>query len=366
MTATSTPPKKSIFNSVIEKISLFFTPIIPFFSALGFLKGILVLLTSNSILDKESTNYIILAAIADSAFYFLPILLAYTCAKTLKTNVMTSLVVSCVLLYPTLAEILNSSDLIFLGIPLKSVNYAYGVLPIIASVILVYYSEKLLLKIIPRLLQSILIPLISVFVISTLMLSVFGPLANLISNLLASGYSAAYNFSPNLAGFIFGGLIQPMVALGLHWGLVPVIISNVTTHGYDTILPFFSPPLLATVGATFAVFLKAKNTDFKALALSTTIISFLGVTEPSIYGVNLKLKKPFINICISGAVGGFITGFFDARALAFAFPNILTLPVYLSDGFGGMIVASLISMVIAFLLTMFSKLKDDDMVVTKM
>ncbi|MCZ4141635.1 PTS beta-glucoside transporter subunit IIABC, partial [Escherichia coli] len=151
---------------------------------------------------------------------------------------------------------------------------------------------------------------------------------------------------------------QVFVIFGVHWGFVPVILSNIAEVGYDTMLPMLTAAILAQAGAVFGVFLKTKDTQLKALAGSSVVASIFGITEPAIYGVTLKLKKPFIYACIAGAVGGAIIGSGGAQAVAFALPGLLALPTYIGTGFLSVIIGLVVAFVLALVIVMVLGFKD--------
>lgn len=159
-----------------------------------------------------------------------------------------------------------------------------------------------------------------------------------------------YNLSPLVAGAIAGAFWQVFVIFGVHWGFVPVMLSNIATLGYDTMLPILTAAVLSQAGAVFGVFLRSKNPQLKALSGSSTLAAVFGITEPTIYGVTLKLKKPFIYACISGAIGGAIIAIGGAKAISFSLPGLLALPTYFGDGFSWVIIGIVVAFVLAIIL----------------
>ena len=352
--------KNKLLSKIVEKISEMFLPIVNLMCASGILKGILVLLTSTSVLSVNSDTYLILYAISDSVFYFLPVLLAFTAAKAFHTNPFYSAVIALILLYPSLSTAFSSGEsLDFLGLPIRSVSYGSSMIPIIMSTALLSVLERYLNKILPELFQSFLTPLLCISTVSLVTLFVFGPIGAIIGDVLAIGYTALYEFSSPLAGFILGGLIQPMVVFGIQWGLVLVALNNVTLTGFDSIIPVLAPAVFAQAGAGLAVFLKSKNVAFKAVCAPTVISAFFGVTEPVLFRVNVPRKRPFLFACIGGAVGGYLAGLSQIQTPAFVFPSVITLPVYYGDNFLLYLSGSLVGVLIGFLLTFFWGTSDE-------
>ncbi|MGL6221606.1 MAG: PTS transporter subunit EIIC [Lacrimispora sphenoides] len=346
--------KKSMINVMIDGISGIFLPIINLLSAAGILKGILTILTASNIVSGTSETYLVLNAMADSLFYFLPMVLAFTAAKKFGCDPFTAVVIGGVLLYPSLTKVFEAgTNIFFAGIPMKAVIYHSGVIPIILAVGLLVYVERVVNKILPDLIKGFFAPLICIVVVGLVTLFVFGPIGNVIGDGLAAAYEFVYQISPMIAGAILGAVIQPMVIFGFHWSFVLVAMNNISVKGSDTILALIGPAVFAQAGAALAVCLRSKDKKFRSLCLSAVVSACFGVTEPAMFGVNLPLKKPMIAVCIGGGVGGAIAGFSGAQAMTFAFPSMITLPVFLGRGFGLFVVSCFAGFLTSFLLTLF-------------
>ncbi len=348
--------KKSMIGAVIDGVSGIFLPIINLLSAAGILKGVLAILTATNILPEAGETYVVLNAIADSLFYFLPIILAFTSAKKFGSDPFTAMVIGGVLLYPALTDLFEAgTGILFAGIPMKAVIYHSSVIPIILAVALLSYVERLVYKILPDLVKGFFAPLICVVTVSLVTLFVFGPIGNVIGDGLAAAYEFVYRISPVIAGGILGAVIQPMVIFGFHWSLVLVAMNNISAKGSDTILALIGPAVFAQAGAAFAVCLKSKDKSFRSTCLSAVVSACFGVTEPAMFGVNLPLKKPMIAVCIGGGAGGAVAGLSGAQAMAFAFPSLITLPVFWGKGFWMYVTSCVIGFLTAFFLTMVLK-----------
>lgn len=344
--------KKSMINVVIDGISGIFLPIINLLSAAGILKGILAILTAANIVSGTSETYLVLNAMADSLFYFLPMVMAFTAAKKFGTDPFTAVVIGGVLLYPTLTTAFEAgTNIYFAGIPMKAVIYHSGVIPILLAVGLLVYVERVVYKILPELIKSFFAPLICIVVVGLVTLFVFGPIGNVIGDGLAAAYESVYQVSPMIAGAILGAVIQPMVIFGFHWSFVLVAMNNISVKGSDTILALIGPAVFAQAGAALAVCLRSRDKKFRSLCLSAVVSAFFGVTEPAMFGVNLPRKKPMIAVCIGGGAGGAVAGFSGAQAMTFAFPSLITLPVFLGKGFGLFVVSCFVGFLTAFFLT---------------
>ncbi|MFT4008009.1 MAG: PTS transporter subunit EIIC [Lacrimispora sp.] len=347
---------KSMINVVIDGISGIFLPIINLLSAAGILKGILAVLTAANILSGASETYMVLQAMADSLFYFLPMILAFTAAKKFGCDPFAAVIIAGVMLYPSLTKVFEAgTNISFAGLPMKAVIYHSSVIPIILAVGLLVYVERLAYRILPDLIRGFLAPLICIVVVGLVTLFVFGPIGNVIGDGLAAAYEFIYRISPMIAGGILGAIIQPMVIFGFHWSFILVAMNNISVKGSDTILALIGPAVFAQAGAALAVCLKSRDKSFRSICLSAVLSACFGVTEPAMFGVNLPLKKPMIAVCIGGGAGGAIAGFSGAQAMAFAFPSLVTLPVFLGKGFGLYVISCFVGFLTAFLLSMTLK-----------
>lgn len=352
--------KKGLVAFFIELVSSLFTPIIDVLIGAGILKGLLSILLALNILNPTSGTYEILNAAADSLYYFLPIILAVTASRRFKTNLFVSITIAGALLYPNISVLYNAGEKIdFLGIPVTLTAFQSSVFPIIFAIILLMYVEKMETKFLPESIRSRIAPFFSLIIVVPITIIVFGPLGAGLSQVIATVYTSMYNFSPILAGGFVGALAQVMVVFGVHWGLFPIIFSNIEKFGYDTILAVFGPSIIAQSGATFGVHLRTKNKELKKLTTSTTVMGFFGISEPAIYGVNLKYRKPFIMALIGGGIGGAIAGATGARAMAVAVAAVPTFPAYFGVGFVGFLVAYFSAFVISAILTYLWGFNDD-------
>ncbi|GIN88551.1 PTS beta-glucoside transporter subunit EIIBCA [Heyndrickxia sporothermodurans] len=356
--ASTKERKGNIFGRAVDVISSIFAPLLGVMAGAGILKGLLLIASNLSWLDTSGTTYTILAATGDSLFYFLPLLLAVTTARKFEGNVFTALTIAGALLYPSIIALKTEGvDTTFFGIPVTMMSYSSTVIPIILSVIVMSKIEKVCNRFIHESVKNFVTPLISLVIMVPLTLIVFGPIGVNVGNWIASAILAAFAFNPLIAGAIMGACWQLLVIFGVHWGLIPVFINNIAVYGRDGIKPASTASVFAQTGAAFGVFLKTKNKKLKALAGSATITALFGITEPAVYGVTLRLKRPFIAGIIGGAVGGAIIGQAGTQAFASGAPGLLTLPIFYGpggQGFMGLIIgiiaAFLVSAVLTFIL----------------
>ncbi|USP17255.1 beta-glucoside-specific PTS transporter subunit IIABC [Leuconostoc gelidum] len=359
----TTETKDNVLNRFIGFISSVFTPFLGAMAGAGILKGLLALFVALGWLTTKSGAYQIWYAAGDGFFYFLPILLAFTAAKKLKVNQFVAVALATTLVYPTLVAITASSQTInFFNIPVIPTTYTSSVIPILLAVWVMSAIEPLLDKIFPESIRNIFTPLFLLIIMAPLTLIVVGPLGASIGAILSSGVSAIYNFAPALAGALLGAFWEVFVIFGVHWTFVPVMMNNISRLGYDPLLPILSVAVISQAGAALGVFLKSKDTKMKSLAGSSVATALLSITEPTIYGVTLKLKRPFILASIAGAIGGAIAGGGQAHASSFTLPSLLALPTYLGSGFISVIIGLVVAFVLGTVLTYlfgFSKVGND-------
>lgn len=326
------PKKKSPLTVAIDIISAIFLPFMGAFMAAGLLKGFLVVFTTVGWLSTDGTTYQILYAIADGVFNFLPIFIAYTAGKKFKADPFVSMAIAAALVYPNISTLYSAGEAVhFLGIPVTLISYPCSVIPIVVAVFVQAKLEKVLKKIFPQVIRGIFVPLISLVVIALLTFLVIGPVTNIVAVGLADGISFLLNVCPPVAGFVFGAIYPIMLIFGLHWGLVPLVMNNFATMGADPIFAITLATNFALAGCAFGVFLKSKNQQMKQTAITTGISALVaGVTEPAIYGVVLKFKRPFVIVCILDAIGGMLIAISGGMQTALISTCVFTIPAFIA------------------------------------
>lgn len=343
---------KRAFNGLLTFISGVFTPFLGAMAGAGILKGLLSLAVVLGWLTTKSGAYQIWWAAADGIFYFLPLALAFTAAKQLKVNQFVAMAIAAAMVYPNIVALVGKPSIDFFGIPVVAANYTATVLPILLVVVVQKFLEPFFNKIWHESVRNILAPLCLLVVIVPLTMLVVGPVSSILSNGLATAIVSLNKSVPVLAGMILGGFWQVFVIFGVHWALVPVMMNNIALYGTDPMMPILLPAVLAQAGAAFAVFLKARDAKMKSLAGSSTITALFGITEPTIYGITLKLKKPFYCACVAGAVGGIIVAMSGAGANVASLASVLSLPTYLGKGFGVSVIGDVVAFVLGVGLTL--------------
>ncbi|EMF0211052.1 PTS glucose transporter subunit IIA [Enterococcus hirae] len=324
---------KNPLNRLIDIISSIFTPFLGAMAAAGILKGFLSLATVLGWLSADTGAYQILFAAADGVFTFLPVMLAFTAAKKFKTNQFLSVAIAMALVYPAITQLAGAGGAVdFFGLPivLAQSGYTSSVIPIILAVWVQSKFEPLVKKVIPQFLQMIFVPMIVLLVMVPLTFLLLGPIGTVIGNGLCSLFNSIYSFSPLVAGLIMGSLWQVFVMFGMHWGFVPIMFLNIEQYGFDVMVPMLLPAVLAQGGAALAVAIRTKDTKLRSLGISSTITSLFGITEPTVYGVTLPLKKPFVVACLSAGIGGAMIGFAGVKAFSSGLVSLLTIPTFIS------------------------------------
>lgn len=325
-TVSSETKKKK--TSVLDVLSSIFMPIMSAMAATGILKGLLIMLSTLGVMNPAGDVYTILYAGADAFFYFLPLALAITVSRKFECNQFVAFAVVAALLYPDLITAMGvEGGMHFLGLPVTNIPYSSSVIPAVFSVWVLSVLEKKLNKIVPKIVRGIFVPLICLVVMVPLTLLFIGPLMVWVGALIAQGYSFLYNLSPAIAGMLMAGLWPLMVIVGAHMASIPVVLQNMSTYGYDTLLPVTTGMNFAIAGAALAVALKTKNRELKELGFTTSFSALVGgVTEPAIYGIVLKYKKPFYICMGSAAVGGLVAGIAGSAFPTFLPTCLITLP----------------------------------------
>ncbi|WP_373820242.1 beta-glucoside-specific PTS transporter subunit IIABC [Glaesserella sp.] len=348
-------PKPSLINRAIDFLAGSFTPLIGVMAGAGILKGLIAILQVAGWLDPTSGTYTVLDATASSTFYFLPVLLAITCANKVKASPYIAVAAAAALLYPSIIDASTKGTLNFLGFDIAMMTYTYSVIPILLAVSAQAYIQRFFEHIWHESVRNFFAPACTLLVVVPLTLAVIGPIGSAIGNGIASVLAWLYEASPIATGVVVGALWQVLVIFGIHWSIVPIMINNMAVVGFDLIGPLTAAAVLGQAGATFAVFLKSRNKDIKSLAGSTTFSGVLGITEPLIYGITLRFKKPFVCGVLGGAVGGAIIGFGGTKMFAFGFSGLLLYPVIIGPESNilmytlGMLVAFIVAGLLTFI-----------------
>lgn len=322
--------KKGV-SAVLDTIAGIFTPIITALIGVGMIQAILAILTLTGLLSTDSQTYQILYIVGQSGMYFLPVLLAYTAASKFGCNPFLAVAVAGTMLHPDLIALFGSSESIhFLGLPVRAASYSSSVIPIILAVWAMSYIERFADKVTPKVIKTIVKPIIVLLITVPLTLIVLGPLGTIIGDYLAQGIMFLNERVSWLVPTLLGALCPLLVMTGMHYSLIPISTSGFATVGIDTVLcPSMLVSNIAQGAAGLAVAVKTKNKDFKQVALSGGITGVMGITEPILYGCNVRLKKPLYAVMAAGGIGGFYLGINSVGSYSMASPGLLALPGYI-------------------------------------
>lgn len=346
-------PKASILSRVIATMSAVFAPFIYILAAAGILQGCLIVINMVNPSFSSTGTYEVLSFMSWAPFTFLPIFIAITASKHFKCNMFIAVACCAALVSPTWAEIASriagGESIRFLGISLAETTYTSSVLPPLFLVWILSYVERFVDKKLPEVIKALFTPFICMVVMVPLTILVIGPLSDSLATAIANGYNYLYNLAPAVAAAVIGGLWQVVVIFGVHWGVTPMCLANYDLYGMDTFQAFQTMAVIAQAGAVFGVFIKARNKQTKNIALSAGVTGIFGITEPAIYGVNLKFKKPFICGCIAGAVGAVVGSFFNIAYYAYAgLPGMLTVVNAITPDNSKSIIGMLLGAAISF------------------
>lgn len=373
----TTEAPKGVFNKLIDIISGCFQPILGAMCAAGMIKGLNALFAFLGLYGANDGTYIVLNAIGDSVFYFMPVLIGYTSAKKFGLNPMVGMVMGAAVCYPTIQlDTLSSGDVIgqflgsnynktFLGLPFLAANYTNSVVPIILMSALGAKLEKLAKKFIPEVIQTFFVPLFILIIGLPIGLLIIGPVITILTDLLSTGFANLYAFSPILSGAVIGFFWQVLVIFGLHWAIVPLAMINIGSLGYDTILIGQFGCSFAQTAAVGAMYFKLKDKKLKNLCFPAVISGICGVTEPAIYGLSLPKKIPFFCSMAGGAAGGAVFAALEGKMYMMGGLGIFGVTTFIdpatndASGLVGSFICIAVSAVVGFVLTMLL-FKDKD------
>lgn len=356
--AADSTEKSGIIAAFFGTLTAIFQPIIPALAGSGMIKALLALLVALKLVDPGSQTYQIFNAFGDALFSFMPFILAFSAAKRFKCNPYVSAVLAGVLLHSSFTG-LNTGDPVHLFgvIPVTMISYGGSVVPILLIVWVQSYIEKFANKISPKPVKIFLAPMITIIVTGIIGITIAGPLGNLVGQVIAVGFNWLNDYAGWVIPVLMGTFCPFFVMTGMHYCFAPIQTIQYATLGYGTILgPGMLASNIAQGTAALVVGIKSKNKDMKQLGFSSGVTGLMGITEPALYGVNLRLKKPLYASMIGGCAAGLYAGITGIHTFSSTTAGIFALPVYIGgEGFGNVINAAVtivISMVVTAIATM--------------
>ena len=351
--------KKGIVSKLIDLVSSIFIPALVVLVAGGIFKGVVAILQVMEVVKAGDPTYNFLNAIADAPFYYLPIILGFSAVKKFGGNPYVGMALGGALVHPSVVGMLGNAFELqteFFSIPIKLIPYPSSVFPIILAAWFYSLLERNFNKIMHDSFKKFIAPLFGLIITVPLTFAVIGPVVSFLSDSVASGIIFVYELNSVIASMILAALWQVMVVFGIHWGLVPFAMNNISVYHEDFMIPILFPAVFAQVGAVLAVMLRSKDPQVKTLASSSVLSGIFGVTEPAIYGINLPLKRPFIIGCVSSMIGGGIIGYYHSVIYSFSFISVFSflqlIPATgIDEKFYAVVFGSIISFVVATIVT---------------
>lgn len=350
--------KKSVFNIIIEFVAGTFQPIIPALSGAGMVKAVLALLVVFKIVSVESQTYYLLNLFADGVFFFLPMMLAFTVAQKLRCNPILAASVAAMMMHPNWGTLVAAGEPVkfFNIIPFNLATYTGSVIPILLIILVQSYVEKFLNRVIPKSVELVFVPMLTFLIMGTLAFSVLGPIGSIIGGYLAGFFMFLSMNASWVPAVLIGGFLPIMVMFGLHNGVAPLGVMQMAELGYDSI---FGPGCvcsnIAQATASAVVAFRTKDKKMKQLAVSGSITAYMGITEPTLYGVNLPKKYPLVAAMIGGGAGGLYAGLTNTHRFATGSSGLPAILLYIGDNsmvfFWNIVIALLISAVVSAVLT---------------
>ena len=318
--------KKNIFTMLMDTISGIMAPVIPAIIGAAMIKVLLTLLPMIGVLSTNGQTYQLLSVIGDGAFFFMPVLIAISASKEFGTNMYYAASIALIMLHPNLITLMNTAHdaghtVKFLKyIPVTYASYSYSVIPIILAVYSLRYVERFVDKITPVVTKNFLKPMLVVLIEVPIALIILGPLGAICGNGLSTVVYAIHDKLGFIAIGLVAGVYPFVVMAGMHHAFTPIKLGMIATTGYENFICIGELcSNMAQGAASLAVALRSKNKDFKQIAGSSAFSAlFAGITEPALYGVTLRLKRPMLGACIGGAVGGLVGGFFQMKCFGIA------------------------------------------------
>ncbi|MBN1468300.1 MAG: PTS transporter subunit EIIC [Fusobacteriaceae bacterium] len=358
--------KKNPITKAVETLSGVFGPTIPVLIGCGMVKSVTSILLTLKLVEKTSGTYQVFTLIGDLIFYFFPFFLAVSAAKKFKTSEFLAVALAGAYMHPIImngaaaASKSGVTSLNFLGLPALFVNYKSTIIPIIISVWIMSYVYNFINKRTPDMFKTLFVPMLVLFIMVPLDLIAIGPFGTYIGKTVAQIVSYLYTTNGVIGSFLFGTFRPVLILFGMHYAITPINAQLIAEYGYSVIGPANLMGNMAQAGACLGVFLVLKNKVNKSNALTAGITAIFGITEPAIFGFNLKYKKPFIIAMISGGIASAYANFWGAGATALILPGILALPTYTAKSYIHIIIGVLISIFVAMILTIVLKIGDED------
>lgn len=352
---------KTVIPSILDVLTSVLAPIIPAIVACGLLQGVLYSVQSFGWLNPNSDTYIFFFNCAQAAFYFLPVLIGYSAGIRFKCNPVLAATTSAILMLPALSSMAGTSIKLFGLIPITYAGYSSTVVPAILTVYFQSHIEKLCKRFVPKMIDIILTPLITVMLSAVVGWALLAPIGGWIGTFVATGILWLYNTLGPIGGAICGAIYPFMLMSGMQVAMSPIIAQNLATLGYDFLYPVTSAASNSAMAAcAMYIFFKARKESTKSVGLSTGVTALIGVTEPVLFSLITKYRKALIATMIGGAAGGAIMALFKVKYLSFGFVPFGTIVLAMCDTFLYYLIGVFVSMIVAIAVMAFMKWSDEE------
>lgn len=340
---------KDLLGTFMETLSSIFAPFIPAIVACGLLQGILYSIQTLGLIDPASETYTFFFTCSQAAFYFLPVLVAFSAGKRFKCNPYLAATTAAIIMHPTFSGMAGTSVKLFGFLPITYAGYASTVIPAILIVYFQSYVERACKRVVPKMIDIIVTPLVSVMLSAVVGWMVLAPIGNWIGTFVAQGILWLYTSLGPVGGALCGALYPFMLMTGMQVAMSPITVQNLATLSYDFIYPCTAASNAAMAVCALFIFWKAKKEETKSLGLSTGVTALIGVTEPVMFGLIMKYKKALWATVIGGAAGGAIMGAFTVQYLSFGFVPFGTIVLAMTETFPWYMLGVGVSMVVTWI-----------------
>lgn len=346
--------KPKVMERLMDTISSLFTPAIAAITGAAMIKVVLVLLTMAGLMDSSGQTYKMFSIVADAPFTFLPVILAYTSAKRFGLDPMVGMTLGLAMIHSNYTALVAAGEPVkmFGFLPVTLATYTSTVIPVILVIYVASWVQKLADKLSPKVVKFFFRPMLTLLIMTPLVYCVVGPLGNLIGQGLAAGLTVVQDNAPWLLPIFFGAFGPIIIMLGMHYAVtIPLALAAIQALGYDMLGPGFLVANIAQGAAAFAVAVQAKDKDFKSLAISTGCSALLGTTEPALYGVNLRLRKPLIASILGGCAGGIVCGIAGVKRIVFGPTGLTSIAIFIDPNNSLNFVFALVGVAVTFVVT---------------
>lgn len=342
----------NLINSVFSVLQATFTPILPAMAGVGLIKALSITLSGIGVFSAKAPTLMIFNGIYNAFFYFLPIIISISMARKFKVDIYVAAAIGASILEPTMImKLIGVKGTSFLGIPFSMENYSSTVFPVLIAIPIYTLIYKFMKKRISSNYHTLLIPFISLLIMVPFIILIIGPIAVGLGDMISGLIMSLFSVAPILAGLLLGGLWEILVTFGLHWAIMPIVISNIATKGADSILACAGAATWAAIGIAIALIFKAKKDPELRSVMAAAIIPvlFAGITEPIVYGALLRYRKCMAYVIVAGAIGGAITAVVKGQ-ITLMFFSILSLQT--SINWIPMTIGGIVTAIIGFVLVM--------------